>query len=158
LLGHPECVSYEADLTGDTSFREILDDPEMTGDVSHIKRVVLCSGKVYYDLVNYRRTQGISDAAIVRVEQFYPFNRELFRQILGRYPRGKTRLVWCQEESKNMGGWSFIAPRLQQEIAHHLKGFVLRFAGRGASASPAAGAKVLHTREQTKLIDDAFRV
>jgi len=114
LLGHPECVSREAELTGETCFREMLDDDQLTEDPAQIKRIVLCSGKVYYDLVNYRRTQGITNTAIIRVEQFYPFNRDLLRGILERYSRDGMKLVWCQEESKNMGAWSFLAPRLRE--------------------------------------------
>jgi 2-oxoglutarate dehydrogenase E1 component len=155
LLGHPECVSHEADLTGDTAFREILDDPYLPADPERIDRVIFCSGKVYYDLLNYRRTHEIKNAAVVRVEQFYPFHRDLMAAILRRYHRPHTKIVWCQEEPKNMGGWSFLSPRLA-EVAEETGDLPPRYAGRHAAASPAAGAKAIHTREQARLVEEAF--
>jgi 2-oxoglutarate dehydrogenase E1 component len=155
LLGNPECVSFEADMTGSTSFQEIIDDPALPSSPEQIDRVILCSGKVFYDLMNYRRTHEIKNTAIVRVEQFYPFNRELMVRILHRYFRENTKIVWCQEEPKNMGGWGFIAPRLR-EIAYETGDLPPRYAGRHATASPAAGAKAIHVREQAKLLEDAF--
>jgi len=157
LLGHPECVSQEADLTADTCFREILDDPFLPADPERIDRVIFCSGKVYYDLLNYRRTHEIHNAAIVRIEQFYPFHRDLAASVLRRYHRPHTKIVWCQEEPKNMGAWSFLAPRLA-EVAEETGDLPPRYAGRQAAASTAAGAKAIHVREQARLVEEAFSV
>ncbi len=159
LLGHPECVSHEADLTGETAFREMLDDPSLSNDPDDVTRLVFCSGKVYYDLVKYRREHEIRNAAIIRVEQFYPYHRLLMKQIVSRYPRANKKWVWCQEEPKNMGAWTFMVPRLQHLADALAGGHVhIRYAGRDPSASPAAGAKTIHLREQAKLVEDAFSV
>jgi len=157
LLGHPECTSSLGDLTGDTCFQEILDDALLPGSPERTDRVIFCSGKVYYDLLHYRRTHEIKNAALVRVEQFYPFHRELVVRILKRYYREHTKVVWCQEEPKNMGGWSFIGPRLA-EVAEQTGDLPPRYAGRPAAASTAAGAKAIHLREQARLVEEAFSV
>ncbi len=130
-------------------FEEILLSPNESKP-NETKRVILCSGKVYYDLLNYRNEKKITDAAIVRVEQLYPFCEEKLRKVIGLFP-AKAKLVWCQEESQNMGGWTFIEPRLRK-----LFGRDVLYAGRNASASPAVGALVLHKIEQAQLIADAF--
>jgi 2-oxoglutarate dehydrogenase E1 component len=130
-------------------FSEILGSPE-TGPPEQMKRVILCSGKVYYDLLNYRETEGISNAAIVRVEQLYPLAEAKLREAMKQFPK-TAKLIWCQEESQNMGAWSFMEPRLWA-----LFGRKILYAGRNASASPAVGSLAIHKREQAQLIADAF--
>ncbi|MFU8848350.1 MAG: 2-oxoglutarate dehydrogenase E1 component [Opitutales bacterium] len=149
LLRHKECVSKVADFT-DNEFWSILDDSSATP--KQVKRIVLCSGKVYYDLIAYRRENKIKDTALVRVEQFYPLNTDLLTRIIGKYPKG-AELVWCQEEPKNMGGYTFMMPRLLETLEQ-----VPRYAGRRAAASPAVGSLAKHKREQTKLVEEAFGV
>jgi 2-oxoglutarate dehydrogenase E1 component len=112
--------------------------------------VILCSGKVYYDLLAYRKEHNRRDVALIRVEQLYPFCEDRLKQMVSGYP-AEAQLVWCQEESQNMGSWSFIAPRLQKLFEREIA-----YAGREASASPAVGALALHKREQAELIAQAF--
>jgi 2-oxoglutarate dehydrogenase E1 component len=113
-------------------------------------RTILCSGKVYYDLIAYRRENEITDTAIMRVEQFYPFNSKRLIDTVG--DPGQT-LVWCQEEPHNMGAWSFIAPRIKSAL-----GRPPLYAGRDAAASPAVGNLNAHKAEQAALIKQAFHI
>ena len=147
LLRHKDCVSKVENFT-DNEFWSILDDELVTKKTA--KRVVFCSGKVYYDLSAYREANKIKDTAIVRLEQFYPLNTDLLKRINANYPKAKD-IVWCQEEPKNMGGWTFIAPRLMETIE-----CMPRYAGRAEAASPAVGSLALHKREQAKLVKEAF--
>jgi 2-oxoglutarate dehydrogenase E1 component len=130
-------------------FEEILSSPKV-GPAEKMERVILCSGKVYYDLLNYRDARKIDSAAIIRIEQLYPLAEKKLRANLKPYPK-TAKLVWCQEESQNMGAWSFIEARLRQ-----LFGREIAYAGRNASASPAVGALAIHKREQACLIAEAF--
>jgi 2-oxoglutarate dehydrogenase E1 component len=131
------------------AFSEILGSPEV-GPAEKTKRVILCSGKVYYDLLNYRTAEQITNAAIIRVEQLYPLAETKLREALKPFPK-TAKLIWCQEESQNMGAWSFMEPRLWA-----LFGRKIIYAGRNASASPAVGSLAIHKREQAQLIADAF--
>jgi 2-oxoglutarate dehydrogenase E1 component len=130
-------------------FSEILGSPE-AGPPDQMKRVILCSGKVYYDLLNYRTAEKITNAAIIRVEQLYPLADTKLREAVKPFPKS-AKLIWCQEESQNMGAWSFMEPRLWA-----LFGRKIIYAGRNSSASPAVGSLAIHKREQAKLIADAF--
>jgi 2-oxoglutarate dehydrogenase E1 component len=131
----------------DGRFLEVIDD---TGaDPSRVKRVLLCSGKVYYDLLEKRTGRGAEEVAIVRVEQFYPFAEEMLRRIVGRYRKAQA-WVWVQEESQNMGGWTFMEPRLRE------LGCEVAYVGRDASASPATGSLAIHRREQAELVEAAL--
>jgi 2-oxoglutarate dehydrogenase E1 component len=160
LLRHPAATSRIDEFTSG-HFQEILDDPtratvESGGDPASaasppVERLILCSGKVYYDLVDYREKNNITDAAIVRVEQLYPLHRTRLAELGDKYDG--TTLVWCQEESQNMGAWSFIAPHLE-----HVFGRKPFYAGRDASASPAVGHLARHRYEQAALIRAAFGI
>ena len=147
LLRHKNCVSKVKDFT-DSAFWSILDDD--TVDKKSAKRIIFCSGKVYYDLTDYRETKKIKDTAIVRIEQFYPLNDTLLKKIWSKYPKA-NEIVWCQEEPKNMGAWTFIAPRFVETIEQ-----IPRYAGRDEAASPAVGSLAIHKHEQTKLVEAAF--
>jgi 2-oxoglutarate dehydrogenase E1 component len=153
LLRHPQAVSKIEDMGEGTAFKEILDDENVDLDPNRITRLIFCSGKVYYDLINFRKENEIKNAAIIRVEQLYPLNVNLIWQIVKRYPRAQKKWIWCQEEPENMGAWMFIRHRLE-DLTNH----VVRYAGRERSASPAAGSKAIHTLEQEKLVEDAFSV
>ncbi len=148
LLRAAECVSSEADFTSG-HFEEILPGP-LLGSADKVNRVVLCSGKVYYDLLKHRDANKLSDVALVRVEQIYPLHEKKLAQVLKAYKKAKT-FVWCQEESENMGAWSHLRAPLSKII-----GSPLLYAGRDASSSPAVGALSLHRIEQRKLVEDAF--
>ena len=147
LLRHKDCVSKIEHFT-DNEFWSILDDETVNKKTA--KRVIFCSGKVYYDLTAHRQAIKTKDTAIVRIEQFYPLNVELLQRIMENYPKAKD-VVWCQEEPKNMGGWSFIAPRMMETIER-----LPRYAGRDSAASPAVGCLARHKREQAQLVTDAF--
>ncbi len=142
LLRHKECVSAIADFT-EGYFHEVIDDATPRPD--RVRRVVMCSGKVYYDLLE-KKTKD--DVAVVRLEQFYPFPEQQIREFLARY--NGAELVWVQEESQNMGGWSFVEPRLRG------MGLNPKYIGRDASASPAVGSLKIHQREQAELVEAAL--
>src|SRR5438309_3633555 len=138
-------------------FHEIIPDSVAAvagpgSKLDKIERVILCSGKVYFDLIAHREKEKITNSTIIRVEQLYPLDEKQLRAAVEAFP-GKTRLVWCQEESQNMGAWSFIEPRLRSMFRREVG-----YAGRNASASPAVGALALHKREQACLIAEAFSV
>jgi 2-oxoglutarate dehydrogenase E1 component len=145
LLRNPLAVSKLEDFTAG-SFEEIIDDPLAP---KKARRVILCSGKVYYDLHSYRVANGIDDVAIVRVEQLYPLHKDKLAAVAKTY--AKADLVWAQEESQNMGAWSYIAPELETLFARKP-----RYAGRDASASPAVGSLAIHKRELAAFLKDAF--
>jgi 2-oxoglutarate dehydrogenase E1 component len=149
ILRHPDVASPLADFTHG-QFREVLDDP--TADPQRVSRVVLCSGKVYYDLLKQRQVAGkTQEVALIRLEQFYPWPADLLRQTISRY-RSATDWVWAQEESQNMGGWSFVDPRLRALFPKA----PFQYVGRDASASPATGSKLVHDREQAELVQAAI--
>lgn len=153
LLRHPRCVSKLSDMAEGTAFKEILDDENLLGPAERVTRLILCSGKVYYDLLEFREANKIKNAAIIRVEQLYPLHEGLLKEIVAKYPRAQKKWVWCQEEPRNMGAFTYIRNRLS-DISGHL----VRYAGRERSSSPAAGSKAIHTLEQAKLVEDAFSV
>src|SRR5437016_1637752 len=132
-------------------FEEILGSSKV-GPANKMKRVILSSGQVYYDLINYRAEKKIDNAAIIRFEQLYPVHETKLKSMMKGFPK-TTPLVWCQEEPQNMGAWTFIEPRLRK-----LFGREIAYAGRDASASPAVGSLALHKREQAALVADAFKV
>jgi 2-oxoglutarate dehydrogenase E1 component len=144
-----EFASSRAEEFTSGRFEEILGGPD-AGPVDKTKRIIFCSGKVYYDLLNYRTDRKIDNAAIIRIEQLYPFAEKRLREIMKGFPQG-VKLVWCQEEPENMGGWTFMEPRLRTMFCREIA-----YAGRRASASPAVGSLVLHKREQARLVADAF--
>jgi 2-oxoglutarate dehydrogenase E1 component len=117
-----------------------------------VKRVVACSGKVYYDLVKKREERGSDDVAILRVEQLYPFPHKAFATELKKYPNA-TEVVWCQDEPQNQGAWFFVQHYLHENMAEGQK---LGYSGRAASASPAVGYSHLHQEQQKSLVEGAF--
>ncbi len=114
-------------------------------------RLIFCSGKVYYDLLRYREEKDNTDAAIIRIEQLYPLDEKAIQAVAAESPKAKT-IVWCQEESQNMGAWSFIEPRLRRLFNDR----PVAYAGRNASASPAVGSLGVHKQEQRQLVEEAF--
>jgi 2-oxoglutarate dehydrogenase E1 component len=156
LLRHKLVVSDLADMGPDTGFHRVLPETDDLVADKKIRRAVLCSGKVYYDLVQKRRDDGIDDVAIIRVEQLYPWPRQTLLGQLSRYPGAEV--IWCQEEPANMGAWTFVAPRLESILAE-AGGKAVRpvYAGRAAAASPATGLAKVHRQEQDTLVDRALR-
>ncbi len=151
LLRSPAATSRVADFTGGC-FEPVLDDPATCGQPSEVERVMLCSGKVYYDLFELRRELPAGRVAIVRVEQLYPWPGHRLGQILHRYDHADS-VVWVQEEPANMGAWTFVRNRLQDLLAPSQK---LAYAGRPVAASPAVGSRRLHLEEQARLLETAF--
>jgi 2-oxoglutarate dehydrogenase E1 component len=149
LLRLPAASSKIDDLTGG-GFQPVIDDASITNK-AEVKRIILCSGKVFYDLSAAREEAKDLRVAIVRLEQFYPFPADRLKEIFAAYPNA-TQVFWTQEEPQNMGGWFFVEPRLR-EIKSDLS---LRYVGRTASASPATGSYAIHELEQRRLVDDAL--
>ncbi len=159
LLRHKLAVSSMNMFAGDSTFHRFLWDDDYQELVSpdDIKRVVLCSGKVYYDLLQERRDRGIKDVYIMRLEQLYPFPLADMAEELSQFKNAD--IVWCQEEPKNQGSWSFVEPRLENalEAVSHKAGRP-KYIGRNPAAAPATGLHSRHQEEQTRLIDEALSV
>ena len=162
LLRHPMCISDAADFTDGSTFHRVLWDDAQKGHSTltlsaddKIKRVVLCSGKVYFDLLAERDARGLTDTYLMRVEQLYPMPTVPLTEELGRFKNAE--FVWCQEEPKNAGAWSFIEPEIEALLVKIGAKFSRpRYAGRIASASPATGLASKHKAEQTALVNDAL--
>ncbi len=157
LLRHKRCTSLLTDMTTGSSFHRVMYERAPSEADQKVERVVLCSGKVFYDLQNARAEWALDDkVALLRLEQLAPFPNEVLAEELLRY-RNSVSLIWCQEEPRNMGAWSFVAPRLEavyNELGLDQKRPI--FAGRKAAPSPATGSHEQHVREQKKLIDEAL--
>ena len=155
LLRHKLAISTLEDLA-EGSFQTVI--PEIdTLDPKKVSRLVLCSGKVYYDLLEKRRAEGREDIAIVRIEQLYPFPEDDLVEILAPYTELKN-VVWCQEEPMNQGAWYSSQHHMRRILGRHNKDLVLEYAGRDASAAPACGYASMHAEQQEKLLQDAFTV
>ncbi|HEX4137001.1 MAG TPA: multifunctional oxoglutarate decarboxylase/oxoglutarate dehydrogenase thiamine pyrophosphate-binding subunit/dihydrolipoyllysine-residue succinyltransferase subunit [Bryobacteraceae bacterium] len=146
LLRLPAAVSSFSELTS-SGFRPVIGD---TFDPSRVRKVVFCTGKVYYDLAAAREAKKVDDIALVRIEELYPFPEQMIVDVLARYSSG-AELIWCQEEPRNMGAWRF--------MSGYFKGLnrVIHYAGRMKNASPAAGSHKRHAEEQQRLIADALK-
>ena len=152
LLRLPAATSTVEELANG-GFRPVIDDGE-AGDASEVTRVVFCSGKVYYDLLEGRKKQNAKRIAIVRLEQFYPFPLKGIQEILNRYANAR-QLVWAQEEPQNMGGWTFVEERLTNLIPACERP---KYIGRTPSASPATGSYSIHQTEQAEIVSQALKV
>jgi 2-oxoglutarate dehydrogenase E1 component len=151
LLRHPEAKSSKEEfLSG--SFKEIIDDDSIS-DKGKINKIIFTSGKVYYELNKYRRDNKIDDTVIVRIEQFYPYKEDKVKEIIHSYSNAK-KVVWVQEEPKNMGAWNFLWHRLQENSLPDQKVY---YAGRPESASPAVGSAKISIQQQEELIKEAFK-
>jgi 2-oxoglutarate dehydrogenase E1 component len=144
MLRHPECVSTIEECTGKTSFMEVIPDTK----VKKARRLLFCSGKVYYELDEYRRNNNITDVAIVRIEQLYPLPEAEIRSIIRQY--GKAEVLWVQEESANMGAWSYLMKFFRKDP--------IEVIARSETASPATGFKKVHDQQQEELLKAAFGV
>ena len=150
LLRHELSVSKLQDLTHG-AFATVIDEIDEI-DPREVRRVVFCSGKVYFDLLKTRRKDGIRDVALVRIEQLYPFPAQEYRATLERYP-GVREIVWCQEEPQNQGAWYQIRHRLQEPVERR---WPLLYAGRAPAAAPATGITKIHHNQQLALVDAAL--
>jgi 2-oxoglutarate dehydrogenase E1 component len=162
LLRHPLCVSDAEDFTTGSSFHRVLWDDAQKGRSDtklvadgNIRRVVICSGKVYFDLLAERDARGIDDVYLLRLEQFYPFPAQAMTHELTRFKGAE--IVWCQEEPKNQGAWTFVEPNLEWVLTHiGAANPRARYVGRSASASPATGLATRHKAEQDALVNEAL--
>ncbi|MBD2836570.1 2-oxoglutarate dehydrogenase E1 component [Pseudomonas sp. JM0905a] len=155
LLRHKLAISTLEDLA-EGSFQTVIDEIDAI-DPKKVDRLILCSGKVYYDLLEKRRAEGREDIAIVRIEQLYPFPEDELAEILAPYKNLK-HIVWCQEEPMNQGAWYCSQHHMRRVAAAHKKGLFLEYAGREGSAAPACGYASMHAEQQEKLLQDAFTV
>ncbi len=146
LLRHPLAVSDLKDMTAG-GFKEVLEDPD---PVKSVRRILFCSGKIYYELLQKRREMKKTDTAIVRLEQFYPFPEIQLKAVIRKYKRVR-QFIWVQEEPENMGAWFFVRPRLEKLI-----GKPLEYIGRNAAASPATGFPSIYRKEQAAVSDKAI--
>jgi 2-oxoglutarate dehydrogenase E1 component len=163
LLRHKRCISFLSDMGPGASFHRVFRDQAECVDGAtsvqlapddQIKRVVLCTGKVYFDLMEEREKRGETRIQALRIEQLYPFPQAALADELRRFP--KAEIVWCQEEPKNQGAWSFIEPRIEDTIAKLGGNARPRYIGRPEYASTAAGLMSQHTAELKAFLDDAL--
>jgi len=151
LLRNKDATSPMSEFTKG-EFRTVIPELDATIDAAKVKRVIACSGKVYYDLVKKRAERKATDVAIIRVEQLYPFPHKAFQSEVKKYPH-LTDIVWCQDEPQNQGAWFFVQHYIHENM---LEGQKLGYAGRPASASPAVGYAHLHQEQQIALLEQAF--
>jgi 2-oxoglutarate dehydrogenase E1 component len=156
LLRHKLAVSKLADMGKDTHFQRIIPETEKLQKDEKIRRVVITSGKVYYDLFEARAERKLDDIAIIRMEQYYPFPERELKAELARYKNAD--IIWCQEEPQNMGAWSFVVSRIEDVLETLGRSDRVRYVGRPEAASPAAGYLKIHEREQKQLVDLALTV
>ena len=157
LLRHRQCVATIAEIGPGSSFHRVMYDKPPAPADREIRRVILCSGKVYYDLAGRRRELGLDDVvALARLEQLAPFPDRVLTEELARYPK-RAQVIWCQEEPRNMGAWTFVAPRIEA-VLRDLGMEQTRpvYAGRPPAASPATGLYQQHVKEQATLIEAAI--
>ncbi|MGY8779104.1 MAG: multifunctional oxoglutarate decarboxylase/oxoglutarate dehydrogenase thiamine pyrophosphate-binding subunit/dihydrolipoyllysine-residue succinyltransferase subunit, partial [Longimicrobiales bacterium] len=152
LLRHPKATSTMSELA-EGSFKHVLDDPTIEG-VEQITRLVLCSGKVYYDIQGHSRRADLAHVAVARVELLYPFPAEALTALLGRFPNLKE-VVWAQEEPRNMGGLTFVGPRLRAVVPRKIP---LAYAARPERASPAEGKASTHAASQEAVVIEALGI
>ncbi|NBO18838.1 MAG: 2-oxoglutarate dehydrogenase E1 component [Proteobacteria bacterium] len=155
LLRHKLCVSTLADMGKGTHFQRIIPEVSKIAKDDKVRRVVLTSGKVYYELFEAREERKLDDVAIIRLEQYYPFPARELKEELAKYKNAEV--VWCQEEPQNMGAWSFVCPLIEDVMESLGKAQRLRYVGRTAAASPAAGYYKIHDREQKQVVDVALQ-
>jgi 2-oxoglutarate dehydrogenase E1 component len=151
LLRMPEAASRLEDLSNGT-FQTVIGD--MTADKDAVKRLVFCTGKMYYDLAAARATRDASGVALARVEEIYPWPHDGVAAVVDRFPNIEE-VVWAQEEPKNMGAWSFVSPRLRASTGNQL---TVRYMGRPERASPAEGYHAAHVEEQARIVSDVLTI
>ena len=155
LLRAKEVMSRLDEMGPGSGFRRIIPEIGPIAADDAVRRVVLCSGKVYFDLVKARAASGDNRVALIRVEQLYPFPSDALGKILARYRNAE--IIWCQEEPKNMGGWNFVDRRIEEVLAGlDIAAKRPCFAGRADAASPATGLFKRHVEEQAQLVADAL--
>jgi 2-oxoglutarate dehydrogenase complex, dehydrogenase (E1) component, and related enzymes len=148
LLRSERAVSRLVDFT-DSSFQPIL-PPTALGQETEVERLIFSTGKVYYDLLTYLEANQVKNTALIRIEQLYPLRLETLSNVIEPFSAA-SKWVWCQEEPKNMGAWSYISA-----LFCSLNQLRIQYAGRAAAASPAVGSKAWHDHQQKELVQQAF--
>ncbi|TAE82818.1 MAG: 2-oxoglutarate dehydrogenase E1 component [Alphaproteobacteria bacterium] len=156
LLRHKRAVSTIEDFAPGTRFEKVYGEQYPLKEDAKIRKVLITSGKVYYDLLQFRDDRGIDDVAIIRLEQYYPFPHNQLKAVVQRYPNAS--IAWVQEEPKNMGAWTFVAPYIEDVLLDIGRSDRPAYVGRVMAASPAAGYLKIHNREQQELVLSAFDV
>jgi len=151
LLRHPDAASTLTELS-DGAFSPVITDGKEIVDHDGVKRVILCAGKVYVDLIGSKMYTKAKNTAIIRVEELYPFPRKALENIFSSYA-ALEEVIWLQEEPKNRGAWSFAAPRVREILPPEIP---LLYVGRPARSSPAEGSATLHKIEQERIISEGF--
>lgn len=157
LFRHKQVVSNLADLGEGTSFLPVLD--EINNDIkpAMVSRVIVCTGKVYYELLELRASKKITNIVIIRLEQLYPFASDIMVALLAKYSKAQE-FIWCQEEPKNMGAWNFIEDHLNEALQKAALKNNFKCISRAAAASPAVGSLYAHNKQQEKLIKEALNI
>jgi len=151
LLRHPMAASTLEDLS-EGAFRPVLDDEEARDSAGSVERLILCSGKIYTELVGSEYREEATDTAIARIELLYPFPEGQIREVLEGYD-ALREIIWVQEEPKNMGAWSFVEPRLREIVGDDLP---VNYVGKPARPSPAQGSAKFHKQEHAEIVRSAF--
>jgi len=152
LLRHKLAVSTLEDLT-ESEFKPVIGEIDKI-TASKVSRVIMCSGKVYYDLLEHRRAANIKDITIIRIEELYPFPVKELNAALKPYKNAKE-LIWCQEEPKNQGAWDYFEPRMAAKLNHPV---AVQYVGREPSAAPAVGSAIIHAKQQKALVAEALNI
>tara|TARA_B110000503_G_C7171175_1_gene424341 strand:- start:3407 stop:6217 length:2811 start_codon:yes stop_codon:yes gene_type:complete len=155
LLRHKLAVSDISEFDENTSFVPVIDEIDKEIKASVVKTIIFCSGKVYYDLLEARREQEIRDIAIIRLEQLYPFEKDIIVKIIQKYSKA-TNYIWCQEEPKNMGGWIYVKAYMEGALKQAGIKKAIKFVGREEASSPAVGYLYVHNKQQEALVKEAL--
>ena len=157
LLRNKMCVSKLSDMAEQTAFRRVIKDPDINLKDKNIKKVVICSGKVFYNLYEEREKRKLENVKILRLEQIYPFPHRTLKEELSKTP--DAEVVWCQEEPKNMGSWFFVDRKIEDVLMSYKAKFLRpTYAGREEAASPATGSLSRHNKEQADLVNQALTI
>ena len=157
LLRNKMCVSKLSDMAEQTAFRRVIKDPNINLKDKNIKKVVICSGKVFYNLYEEREKRKLENIKILRLEQIYPFPHRTLKEELSKTP--DAEVVWCQEEPKNMGSWFFVDRKIEDVLMSYKAKFLRpTYAGREEAASPATGSLSRHNKEQADLVNEALAI
>ena len=157
LLRNKMCVSKLSDMAEQTAFRRVIKDPDLSLKDKNIKKVVICSGKVFYNLYEEREKRKLENVKILRLEQIYPFPHRTLKEELSKTP--DAEVVWCQEEPKNMGSWFFVDRKIEDVLMSYKAKFLRpTYAGREEAASPATGSLSRHNKEQADLVNEALAI
>jgi 2-oxoglutarate dehydrogenase E1 component len=155
LLRHKQAVSSLADFAPGSHFQTVIPEMDAIAAPDQVKRVVICTGKVYYDLLQERRDKKLNEVAIIRLEQIYPFPKNTLARVLGEYKNAE--IIWCQEEPENMGAWTFVDRRIEKVLKDlGVKSKRPLYAGREEAASPATGSAKVHQQQQEALVREAL--